>query len=222
MRKFFMSLAGAGLGCLVLLAWASTSASASATFTVDAFDVNQRLSNLDSGFVTSVLDTTPTFSEEYAVLDFTDGTRGTGGFFGVNNPFPGGLRTTFILEANGQFRVDEDGEYTFRVRHDDGTRLAINGYNVIDFPRLTAPRTSFGTVFLNAGLNDLSGLFFENGGAAVFEVSIASGAGVRNNSAFSLVTAAIPEPATWLMMILGFAIVGLVHKRRNRMAYHLS
>lgn len=222
MRKFLMSIAGAGLGCLILLAWATVAVSASATFTVDAYDVNQRISNLDSGFVASVLDATPTFTEEFSVLDFTDGARGTGGSFSVDNPFPGGLRTTFVLEAAGRFRVEEEGEYTFRVRHDDGARLAINGANVINFPRLTAPRTSFGSVFLNAGLNDLSGLFFENGGQAVFEVSIASGAGVRDKGAFSLVTAAIPEPTTWLMMILGFAIVGLVHKRRSRTVVNLS
>jgi hypothetical protein len=215
MKKFLLSLSSAVLGCLLLSVWASMAASA--TFTVDAFDVNRHISNLDSRFVASVLDTTPTFSGEYDVLDFTDGTRGTGGFFGVNNPFPGNLTKTFVLEAAGQFRVAEDGEYTFRVRHDDGARLAINGSNVINFPRLTAPRTSFGTVFLNAGLNDLSGLFFENRGQAIFEVGIASGADVRSKSAFSLVTAAIPEPATWLMMILGFVIVGLAHKRRNNM-----
>jgi hypothetical protein len=43
-------------------------------------------------------------------------------------------------------------------------------------------------------------------------------AAIGNNDAFKIrninVTAAIPEPATWLMMILGFAIVGLARKRR--------
>jgi hypothetical protein len=216
MRKLttgILAMVSAGIGALII----STSAFAAATFTVDAYDVNRKIRNLDSEFVTSVLDTSPTFSRGYDVLDFTDGSRGTGGFFNVNNPFPGFLRSTFILEAAGRFRVAEAGEYTFRVRHDDGTRLTINGQNIIDFPKLTPPRTSYGSLYLNEGLNDLSSLFFENGGQAVFEVAIASGSNVRDLRAFSLVTAAIPEPATWLMMILGFSVVGAAHKRRIKL-----
>lgn len=36
---------------------------------------------------------------------------------------------------------------------------------------------------------------------------------------FTLLTAAVPEPSTWAMMILGFAAVGVMaHRRRNQSA----
>ena len=67
------------------------------------------------------------------------------------------------------------------------------------------------------------GLQIFNFGSPASGVSSTFGiAAIADTDAFAIrninVTAAVPEPATWLMMILGFGIVGLVRKRRSKFA----
>ncbi|GHF24930.1 hypothetical protein GCM10017044_19620 [Kordiimonas sediminis] len=64
---------------------------------------------------------------------------------------------------------------------------------------------SFDNIFLTAGTN-------------TFEVLLSAdccGEGRGNVQFSAATTAAIPEPATWLMMILGFGLVGVATRRRQ-------
>lgn len=212
MMKLSKIIAACAFGFSAIFA---SAANASSTFTVNAYDLNTGISSLNNASVLNALAGPADYTGQYATLDFSDGTSGTNGFFTPNNPFPGNLTTTFVVEASGLFTVAADDDYTFRVRHDDGTRIGINGTSLIDFAGLTAPRTSLASIFLTAGTHSFDSLFFENHGQAVFEVSIAQGT-LQTASSFTLLTAAVPEPATWLMMILGFAITGAALKRRAK------
>jgi hypothetical protein len=67
------------------------------------------------------------------------------------------------------------------------------------------------------------GLQIFNFGSTVSGVSNTFGiAAIADTDAFAIrninVTAAVPEPATWLLMILGFGLVGLTLQRRRRLA----
>lgn len=200
-------------------ALALSSAAASNSFTVNVFDFeNPDPYGLDMAILENALDGTPFLTAQVQALDFgdntidPDGTARQGLIYGFDL-FPGGVVDTFALTVDGDFYVEEEGEYTFRVRHDDGARLTINGNQIVDVLALSSEISSFGTVFLNAGFNSLSAVYFENFGAATFEISFREG-----NDPFKVVTAStppVPEPATWLMIILGFAGIGYALSRRK-------
>ncbi|UTW56844.1 PEPxxWA-CTERM sorting domain-containing protein [Kordiimonas sp. SCSIO 12610] len=190
------------------------------TFTVNVFDFdNPERFSLDNAILESALNGTPVLTAQVAALDFGDNTIDPDGSVRQGlirgfDPFPGGLDDTFALTVDGTFFVEEEGEYTFRVRHDDGARLTINGNQIVDVLTLNSEISTFGTTFLNAGFNTLSAIYFENFGTATFEIGFREG-----NDPFRVVTAAtppVPEPATWLMMILGFAGIGYALKRRQK------
>jgi len=202
-------------GVLIVAAVAVSGANAASTFTVNVFEINRNLRSLNDPFVASVLSTEPTHTGEFSTIDFRDGTRGTRGFFGNSNPFPGNARTQFLVTVTGTF-LSAGGDNTFRLLHDDGVRFSVNGDTLIDFVNPTAPRTSFANAALNSGVNYLDIVFFENRGQAVLELASATGAGVRSRNNFELLASAVPEPSTWLMMMVGFALIGLMRRRRAR------
>jgi hypothetical protein len=192
---------------------------ASNTFTVNVFDFdNPEQFSIDTSILQNALDGTPVLTAQVAALDFGDNTidpDGTvrQGLIRGFELFPGGLEDTFALTVDGTFFVEEEGDYTFRVRHDDGARLSINGDQIVDVLTLNSETSTFGTTFLNAGFNTLSAVYFENFGTATFEIGFREG-----NDPFRVVTAAtppVPEPATWFTMLLGFACIGLMMKRRK-------
>jgi hypothetical protein len=216
MRSTIKSMFAVSIAFFAILAPATQ---ASNTFTVNVFDFNntERFS-LDNTILESALNGAPFLTAQVAALDFGDNTIDPDGSVRQGlirgfDLFPGGLDDTFALTVDGTFFVEEEGEYTFRVRHDDGARLAINGNQIVDVLTLNSETSTFGTTFLNAGFNTLSAIYFENFGTATFEIGFREG-----SDPFRVVTAAtppVPEPATWLMMLLGFASVGMMIKRRR-------
>ncbi|MFL6721942.1 MAG: PEPxxWA-CTERM sorting domain-containing protein [Sphingomonas sp.] len=59
-----------------------------------------------------------------------------------------------------------------------------------------------------------------DGGQSIANVSLSDSSGFSNlqsvHAVFLSATAALPEPATWAMMLLGFAGIGLAARRRER------
>mgnify|MGYP006099940729 FL=1 len=72
----------------------------------------------------------------------------------------------FSCEWTGKVMIEEGGKYTFFTRSDDGSRLWINGKQLVDNWGLHGARLRKGTVDLNRGWHDFKAVHFENAGGA--------------------------------------------------------
>ena len=79
----------------------------------------------------------------------------------------------------GQIEITTAGNYTFTTRSDDGSVLFINGQEVVDNNNFQGMTNRSGTVFLAAGMHDISIGFYEGGGGAGVQASY-SGADTGN------------------------------------------
>jgi hypothetical protein len=79
----------------------------------------------------------------------------------------------FAVEYNGFLQAAGNGEYTFTLGSDDGSRLLIDGKPVVDNDGLHAYREEKGTVTLGTGKHDLTVRYFQSGGAKRLEVRYA-------------------------------------------------
>lgn len=77
----------------------------------------------------------------------------------------------FAVRWTGLLRVPKDGKYTLTTESDDGSRLSIDGKQVVDNGGLHAMEEKSGEVELKAGDRVLVVDFFENGGGAGCKVS---------------------------------------------------
>ena len=106
----------------------------------------------------------------------------------------------------------------------DGTN--IYRYSYLDFfQRLTADPTAFG---LPANLNttttcqaaraypDCTGYFYFDGTHPTAAIQLAAFNDINRQFGLSSLTGAVPEPATWLMLLMGFGAVGYSMRRYRR------
>ena len=73
-----------------------------------------------------------------------------------------GLEDHFLTHVVGNVHAPEDGEYTFRLTSDDGSRLSIGDEVVVDNDGLHGEESVEGTVTLTAGAHPLFVEFFED------------------------------------------------------------
>lgn len=113
------------------------------------------------------------------VVDFYDAEGGGGtGNFGNPRPFPNNTNADdndFAIRATATVIIPSAGTWTFGVNSDDGSRLRIDGRNVILDDTQHAPENRFGRVDLTAGAHTLELVFFERGGGAEVELFAAKG-----------------------------------------------
>ncbi|EHR61068.1 family 16 glycoside hydrolase [Saccharomonospora cyanea] len=76
----------------------------------------------------------------------------------------GGIGDYFVSHAIANLHVPEDGQYTFRLTSDDGSRLTIGDEVVIDHDGLHAAEPKEGTAFLTAGPHPLLVEHFDSAG----------------------------------------------------------
>ena len=76
----------------------------------------------------------------------------------------------FSIRYSGFIQIDTQGSYTFYTRSDDGSKLYINGTEVVDNDGGHGSRERYGDITLSPGLHDITVLFFENGGGEILEV----------------------------------------------------
>ena len=123
------------------------------------------------------------------VVNFFD----TGGLgrYGDDLPFPNNTSSDdndFAIRATGTITIPSSGTWTFGTNSDDGSRLRINGRNVINDDTLHGPQDRFGRVTLDAGQHELELIYFERGGGAEVELFAAQGSRTSfSASAFRLV-----------------------------------
>jgi beta-glucosidase len=87
--------------------------------------------------------------------------------FGGNSPGPGVNATGWSVKWTGTLTAPTTGRYTFSLTSDDGSRLFLNGQNVIDNWRDQAPTTETGTVDLTAGQPvKIEVDYYQNGGGS--------------------------------------------------------
>ncbi|MGC4095129.1 MAG: PA14 domain-containing protein [Polyangiaceae bacterium] len=78
--------------------------------------------------------------------------------------FPGVSERTawFAIKYRGKFKVENPDYYTFRLLSDDGARLHIDGYQILDNDGQHMPRSVQSTITLEAGEHEFS-LFYYQG-----------------------------------------------------------
>jgi hypothetical protein len=83
--------------------------------------------------------------------------------------FPGTkLQSHFAIRWTGKIKIPKDGKYTFYLESDDGSRLLIDGKQVVENGGLHEMQETSGSVELKAGDNDLKIYYYlnENDGGA--------------------------------------------------------
>ncbi|OLT53316.1 PA14 domain-containing protein [Cellulosimicrobium sp. CUA-896] len=75
-----------------------------------------------------------------------------------------GAEDNFVSHVIANLAVPTDGEYTFRLTSDDGSRLSIDDQLVVDHDGLHGAEPKEGTTTLTAGTHALFVEFFEAGG----------------------------------------------------------
>lgn len=147
---------------------AHTSASGAPTLLAEYFSISSSTTTLDS----IDFDTTPISTE---LVDSID----ENGVF-----FPGGPEDDFAARYTGDFEVTESGSYTFYLSSDDGSRLFIDGQEVIDNDGLHAVVEEQITINLTAGTHSIEVLYFERGGGSVLDLDWSGPSFGRTQMAF--------------------------------------
>jgi hypothetical protein len=80
--------------------------------------------------------------------------------------------TDGLLRMSGVLNIANSGDYTFRVSHDDGFDIRIDGQSVFDYNGITPVGISEGTISLDAGSHDVEILYWDQGGAYVFDLEL--------------------------------------------------
>ena len=79
-------------------------------------------------------------------------------------------KNNFGHSFSGYLQVDKDGTYEFQTSSDDGSRLFIGGFPVVDNDGLHGRQVANGNVPLKMGLHEIRLDYFERGGQQSLEV----------------------------------------------------
>ena len=132
-----------------------------------------------------------------------------------------------ISGASGVFGDDAvSGEFTrtftfgerrgFRLASLDISSIAANAATDVDFTSVTFNGVEFDTV--STGRQELRNLFDQQLRAGDNTIVVRGVSGSQGAFSGTLSLAAVPEPATWAMMIGGFGMIGAAARRRNRVS----
>ncbi|MEM9819616.1 MAG: family 16 glycoside hydrolase [Bacteroidota bacterium] len=75
-----------------------------------------------------------------------------------------GMENNFAIFFTGYIKIDVKGEYTFRLASDDGSKLLINGQQIIDHDGLHGADEKDGAVALDVGYHQIDIDFFQGYG----------------------------------------------------------
>jgi len=161
-------------------------------------------------------------------LDFGDAFGGTGNGYGVNGTALIGNAQGSFAGLNGMIASIADIALLGNVANPYTTNPFIqfgSASNIVfSFDNASVTRSPLGTSVTITGMG-----MFTNGNAAdatagTFSLATASQNGLSSDVKFTFTSnasavAAVPEPGTWAMMLVGFAMVGAaVRKRRTAVA----
>ncbi len=121
----------------------------------------------------------------YTTVNFTDGTDGDFTVGNVN--FPGGGSTHHATEITATLVVNTPGEYTFAVNSSWGSRLRIDGVDVILDDGTHGPGGGSGTINLTKSTSTLQLITYGQNGSSEVELSW-----IRPNLQWTLLTTITP------------------------------
>jgi len=98
-----------------------------------------------------------------------------------------GDRNDFSIRYIGYVLIATGGTYTFYTSSDDGSKLYINGIEVVDNDGAHGTRERSGTIALTAGYHAIEVLFFERGGGEFLSVSYAGPSITKTGLPFSII-----------------------------------
>mgnify|MGYP003649114469 FL=1 len=88
----------------------------------------------------------------------------------LQNTVDPGDTDSFSIRYNGYINIATTGSYTFFTSSDDGSKLYIDGVQIVNNDGNHGTQERNGTVTLNSGLHTIQILYFEDGGGQVLEV----------------------------------------------------
>ncbi|AEM70885.1 C-type lectin domain protein [Allomuricauda ruestringensis DSM 13258] len=120
----------------------------------------------------------------------TSGSIGTGTFTSFNvdalqNQEDPGDADNFSIRYSGYIQIDTEGTYTFYTSSDDGSKLFIDGTEVVDNDGNHGTQERSGNISLTTGLHAITVLFFENGGGETLNVQYQGPSLSKQNVPFS-------------------------------------
>ncbi|QSS98262.1 LamG-like jellyroll fold domain-containing protein [Psychroflexus sp. ALD_RP9] len=81
-----------------------------------------------------------------------------------------GSAETFSIRYTGKIKIDVAGAYTFYTNSDDGSKLFIDGVEIVDNDGDHPVQEESGVVSLSAGFHSIEILYYENGGLEELDV----------------------------------------------------
>ncbi len=109
------------------------------------------------------------------------------------NPVVGPRRNDFAVVFTGFWEVAKKGDYKFRLGSDDGSRLVIDGKQVILNDGIHPTTFKNGSIKLDAGIHDVRIEYFEGGGEEQLKLEV-SGPGLANQPMDGLLRATKKPP----------------------------
>ena len=139
-------------------------------------------------------------------------------FLGVPSGYTTGLSADFsglgqhALELSGFLNIASSGNYDLGLYSDDASYMWVDGVLVVDNGGDHGPQsaTNFG-VFLAAGAHSLLIYQQENGGITALTAYL-NGTPLSG----SMISTNVPEPASWVLMLGGFGLIGGVMRSRRQ------
>jgi hypothetical protein len=146
-------------------------------------------------------------SGSLAQADLADANNPASGDWPYDNPIPGGGGSYYAFRATGTISVPATADYTFALGSDDGSRLRIDGAEVVAFPLPRSFADSFGTLHLAAGQHSVEWVGFQGLVAAGFELSVApAGAPLAVSAANGWNVLGDPNPLSGITLVGPLAV----------------
>lgn len=125
--------------------------------TAEYFDLQQNVWKLDQ----IDFDAAPVATQTISELNF---------YAGTDAFYEGGQTDNFAARYTGTFDAESPGSYEFFLNSDDGSKLFIDGVEVISNDGLHAAVEKSVTIDLSEGAHDIEVLYFERGGHATLDL----------------------------------------------------
>lgn len=119
---------------------------------------------------------------------------GTIGSFNPNtlqNSVDPGDTNDYGIRFTGNITIATAGEYTFFTTSDDGSKLFIDGFEVVDNDGLHSNTERSGTINLTEGLHRITVLFFERGGNSNLLVRYQSSSILKTDVPFNILSCSL-------------------------------
>jgi hypothetical protein len=175
----------------------------------------------------------PDISGIWEIIDFTDDPGGFAGEIPGSNPWPlatlrnqsgtgADANTDFAARISGLLNISVADTYHFRTYSDDGVRLQVGNTTVISDNGYHAEEVNTGSIFLDRGSYRIDLIFFEGGGEASLEFTMAQGNNPFNHvgalPGIETSAASVPEPSTSAvgLALAGFGVATWRRARQTR------